>query len=341
MYRDHTAVSAAHFVKPEHYLTQTFHMQIPEQPLNHFQSQHLMMNVPPLHTPHPAPPVPVLEPIALPPPLPPPLPPDPPQPQVSVQYTKSGTVRLRKKYDSSVEERIAQKKNRIRSKYLVREGCDEKCTKKCTENFSELYRHQINKEFWEKSWSERRLFIRNCSDLVDSKRRVKGKQKRRDRKTFSLISENGDKVQVCKIFLLTTLGFKKNNDRVLYNSLKDKRMNISEINDGRGRYTKTPTVDRELLKAHVESFQPRLSLYNEELVPLKKYLPNDITVKAMYNDFREKYPSIKVSYDLYRKNIKSLNISFARRGGEDCQLYSGFEMGWTDLQVQGECATCN
>lgn len=38
----------------------------------------------------------------------------------------------------------------------------------------------------------------------------------------------------------------------------------------------------------------------------------------MYKDFKEKNANLKMSYELYRKEIRLMNISFARLGNEEC-----------------------
>nr|CAI5849452.1 unnamed protein product [Callosobruchus analis] len=38
----------------------------------------------------------------------------------------------------------------------------------------------------------------------------------------------------------------------------------------------------------------------------------------MHKDFMEKHPSIKISYELYRQAVASMNISFANLGNEEC-----------------------
>ena len=50
-------------------------------------------------------------------------------------------------------------KEKQRLKHLVKPGCDEKCRKKCTEKISEGLRNEINEAFWNKDWSQQKMFI--------------------------------------------------------------------------------------------------------------------------------------------------------------------------------------
>nr|CAI5847251.1 unnamed protein product [Callosobruchus analis] len=38
----------------------------------------------------------------------------------------------------------------------------------------------------------------------------------------------------------------------------------------------------------------------------------------MFNDFKMKHPDFICSYELYRQEVKKMNISFAQLGGEEC-----------------------
>nr|CAI5849806.1 unnamed protein product [Callosobruchus analis] len=65
-------------------------------------------------------------------------------------------------------------------------------------------------------------------------------------------------------------------------------------------------------------FRPVVSHYRREHPPNQLYLSSDISVTLMHKDFMEKHPSIKISYELYRQAVASMNISFANLGNEEC-----------------------
>ncbi|XP_053607993.1 uncharacterized protein LOC128673864 [Plodia interpunctella] len=218
----------------------------------------------------------------------------------------------------NAKERKIQQKQQKRLTYNVKPGCNIKCSKKCSTKFSEDTRAEINKYYWDLSWQERRVFMRNSTAVAIPKRKITAEPKRAPRSTFNFKKSDGTQVEVCKIFFLTTLGFHKNNDTVLYNSLNK----IEK--DRRGLHTKTPRIDRDILTSHVESFHPLELHYRREHAPLRRYLPCDVTIKLMHKDFCEKNPSQKVSYELYRKHVNSMRISFTKLGNEECEICESY-----------------
>lgn len=86
----------------------------------------------------------------------------------------------------------------------------------------------------------------------------------------------------------------------------------------RGHHSNVTKIDRQVVLEHIKSFRPLISHYRREHAPNKLYLPSDITITLMYKDFREKKPSFKISYELYRKEVADMNISFAKLGNEEC-----------------------
>jgi hypothetical protein len=116
------------------------------------------------------------------------------------------------------------------------------------------------------------------------------------------------------------LGYVKNNDAPIHKLLN--KMDDGAITPPRDRRSKAGhknKVDRLVLQEHIESFRPTVSHYHREHAPNVRYLPSDISVQAMYNDFKEKNKSVTCSYDLHRTVVKELNISFSKLGHEQCE----------------------
>lgn len=77
--------------------------------------------------------------------------------------------------------------------------------------------------------------------------------------------------------------------------------------------------------------------YLREHTPQIRYLPSDVNISVILKDFREKYPDIKLFYELYRQ-VKSLLISFALLGNEECEDYEGFKLhDHSDRNLQPNC----
>lgn len=254
---------------------------------------------------------------------------------------EGSTARKRKKYNSSVKQREIQRKKQKLLKYTVKPGCDEKCIKKCSSVFDESERENINKTYWSLQRGEMRMFIRSNYIVAIPKRKYTSDPKRNPKRTFTLQKNDGTVRQVCKIFFLTTLGFNRNNDLILTTCL-----DTEKDTDKRGKHTKKPAFNRDLLNQHVESFNPSAPHYRREHAPNRRYLPNDININFMYKDFCSKNPESKLSYDLYRSHLKSMNISFTRLGNEECEQCESYKHHTKETshdvrkQCFPDCDTC-
>ncbi|KAF2895817.1 hypothetical protein ILUMI_10358 [Ignelater luminosus] len=183
---------------------------------------------------------------------------------------------------------------------------------------------------------ERRIYISSNVSMYNMKRR-RGRENSFRTKTFKyfLKNEDGEKLEVCKSFFLTTLGYNPKNDRVITNIMFKRADNILPSTDRRGKHSKTPKTDRVLIKNHVESFSPTN----------KKYLPSDLTIRSMHADFISVNPNIKCSYELYKKCVsKDLNISFTKLGHEECEVCETFNLhdsNHTKTSLSEDCTYCD
>ncbi|KAL5239373.1 hypothetical protein ACI65C_006783 [Semiaphis heraclei] len=132
-------------------------------------------------------------------------------------FTKSGELRKRKKYLTSVEMRKKIKLDLEKDRQGVLPGCDkENCQKQCYRKITEERRFDVNFQYWNMTWKERRVFILSTCQCVDVKTRKNTELTNFiNALKFYITDDQGIKIQVCKPFFLTTLGFKKTNDRVL------------------------------------------------------------------------------------------------------------------------------
>ena len=70
---------------------------------------------------------------------------------------------------------------------------------------------------------------------------------------------------------------------------------------------------------HIKSFNPSVSHYRREHAPNRLYLSPQLRIKFLFDDFKERHPEIKVSYDRYKKGVARMNISFVKLGEEECE----------------------
>lgn len=95
---------------------------------------------------------------------------------------------------------------------------------------------------------EKRIFVSSSASTAGVKRRRSGEDSPRCKTiTYFLKSQEGERLQVCKTFFLTTLGYNRKNDRIITDVLGgENHSNILPSSDKRGKHSKTPKLDREL-----------------------------------------------------------------------------------------------
>lgn len=243
------------------------------------------------------------------------------------KFTKDGKLRKRKRYDTSLEDRKKQKRNQKIAKHGIQETCNANCIKKCSEKINKDRQISINKEFWDLTNEEQRQFIFSSAKRINKKRKTTDRDSRRNNTVvYYLKSDTGIDVNVCKKFFLAILGFELQNDRIIRNVLEktdSKSLLVKPLKRGHPSEKK---IDRQQIIDHINSFGPRISHYRREHAPNRKYLPSDINIKLMHQDFSQKYPNINISYELYRQQVDEMNISFATLGHEECWQCETFDL---------------
>lgn len=236
------------------------------------------------------------------------------------ELDKNGNKRNIKKKKSSIN-RKEKARIKARAKHFIREPCKDTCSKRCKSLISEEQRRAIHEKYWLLSWMQQRSFILNSCSRVSVKRRTTATDSQRNATfIFRLKGNNGKLTDVCKTFYLTTLGYHKKNDKVVFNVLhKSAPGAIIPESDGRGKAPNPKKVDRQAIMSHVNSFHPNISHYRREHAPRVRYLPSDISVTFMHKDFVEKFPQHNCSYEAYRKIIFQENIRFTKLGHEECE----------------------
>ena len=145
-------------------------------------------------------------------------------------------------------------------------------------------------------------------------------------------------------FFLGTLGYSVVNDRIVRDVInKTPRGNLVAEPLKRG-HPSEKKVNRTLIEEHINSFNPSISHYRREHAPLRKYLPSDINITMMHQNFLQKYPDQKISYELYRQQVNAMKISFAILGHEECWQCEIFNLhetsGHKKENLNAECENC-
>jgi hypothetical protein len=125
------------------------------------------------------------------------------------EFTRKGEVRKRKSYEKSMKERQEETNRKKLHHYGVKEGC-KNCKKECNLNFDKARRLELNTRYWNMNWQERQIYVSsNVTACLIRKRRGTDESKRQKSLRYFLKTETGSRIQVCKVFFLTTLGYHK------------------------------------------------------------------------------------------------------------------------------------
>lgn len=258
--------------------------------------------------------------------------------------TKKGTIRKRKIIEESLTERKEKKRISMIEKLSLKEPCKPTCKKLCSLKISTEQRQVINSIYSAEDATGKGKFIKNNVTVTDAASRKCLKKEPKRKLTFNyFFTVNGIKnpVQVCKTFFLATLGYNPKNDgkffRVLHLDEED------DLKDKRGRHDRSAmTKDKDLISKHIKTYNPAISHYRREYAPHRLYLPSDITIAMMHRNFNKSHPESECSYEVYRRVIKSLNISFAALGNEECELCAVYTIHEClfNKAPNATCATC-
>ncbi|KAG5858346.1 hypothetical protein JTB14_029657 [Gonioctena quinquepunctata] len=263
-------------------------------------------------------------------------------------YTKKGAIRKRKVFVETVKERLEKKYEAKVNAHKVKPPCSNSCRLKCSKKINFQRQQEINDHFWRLNELAQRTLVKSWIKKVSKKRNTTGKESSRRQHSFKYIlkQENGIENFVCKTFLLSTLGYDNNNDRIIKSVRDSEFSSLTPKRDMRGKHPKIRKIDRNIIVEHIKSFRPTISHYRREHAPNRLYLPSDISVKKMYELFKVNHPNFKVSYELYRKEVCSMNISFTKLGNEECFDCEKFDLHsksseHTKDQLSIDCEKCN
>ncbi|CAG9763025.1 unnamed protein product [Ceutorhynchus assimilis] len=267
-----------------------------------------------------------------------------------LNFTKKGAVRKRKRYDIPLKDRKKMKLIKIVDKHDLKENCNENCKKLCQKNINRDRQKYINTEYWKLNKQEQKSFIFSKVEKTACKRRTttpnvgtaEGSRRNFTLKYF-LADQEGKNHAVCKKFFLATVGYDLKNDKLLRHICEDTSSLKPKI-DNRGQFKRANKVNTDIIRDHIQTFNPSIHHYRREHAPLRLYLPTDINIKMMYDDFKLKH-GMNISYELYRKEVAAMNISFTKLGHEECFACETFSLhskatGHTKETAEDTCQEC-
>ena len=96
---------------------------------------------------------------------------------------------------------------------------------------------------------------------------------------------------------------------------------MAPVEDCRGSHLPSNKCDAEVIRLHVNSYNPAISHYKRKNAPYKRYLNPELSIKEMYKNFSENKENNKICYKTYCNVFKSENIGFSRPSQDDCEIY--------------------
>ena len=119
---------------------------------------------------------------------------------------------------------------------------------------------------------------------------------------------------------IRTLGLKT--DGRVTEFVREKLISLNSIitspSDKRGKAAPRNKKCRISIQDHIETFNPQISHYNREHSPNCRYLDHDLTITAMWEDYKVKISD--VSYPVYCRVFETMNIGFGRPSQDDCDV---------------------
>uniref|UniRef100_A0A2S2NCQ6 DUF7869 domain-containing protein n=1 Tax=Schizaphis graminum TaxID=13262 RepID=A0A2S2NCQ6_SCHGA len=226
------------------------------------------------------------------------------------------------KYTRQVKIKEAQNKKQIDKHPIILKTCDGKCKKQCP-LLSDEHQKEIWLKYWKLSYSDRRKYLSKCVTLVPVKRRRVSTNdnnsfKKNKSRLYSLTHpELKVEISICKKTLLQTLGY--TNDSVITELVVAMERDScgQYVTENRGR-SRVDIIDRDIIIKHIELYHPCVSHYRRHNAPNARYLPRELTIKDMFNDFSSKFPKY-CDIETYRTTLKRQNISLNQPKADDCE----------------------
>lgn len=191
--------------------------------------------------------------------------------------------------------------------HAIKTACKHNCYLRCSSKIDNCRRTEIHREYWTKTKFDRENFIHSACKKQDAATHTSTQYNESQIKKkfvyhYSLPDNRGIYTRVCKIFFLTTLGYKPGNDSIIQ-TVVGRSVDSNICHDQRGKFDRREgKFDRQLIINHIESYHPQVSHYRREHAPNIRCLPNDVTIHDMWNDFNN-VSNIKISYSLYQQTL--------------------------------------
>lgn len=207
--------------------------------------------------------------------------------------------------------------------------CPEKCILACTKKVTENCRAKLFKEYWEMASLQRqRDFLGSCIEQIQLKyRRITAEMPGKPNSAFYFIV-NGERVRVCKIFLINTLGITERTIRTVISARASGTGIVVE--DKRGKHGKQRKANEEVIKSvrnHIDSI-PRIESHYVRKYTTREFIDGGLSIAELHRHYsrgRSSSQAIAAKY-MYAKIFNTeYNIGFFVPKKDQCDLCESYK----------------
>eukprot|EP00111_Clytia_hemisphaerica_P019495 TCONS_00057496-protein len=161
-------------------------------------------------------------------------------------------------------------------------------------------------------------------------------QTKEEHESIGFPDASGEQKFVCKDMFISTLGYRF--DKFISTALSTTSNFGVTLQDKRGKHPPKHAMSdsgKQTAIQHVMSFNPQISHYRREHAPNRLYLPSELTIQEMYEDYldqRKENNENTMSYVQYTRIVKSQNISFAKLGDDECEMCESHKLHLRDVK---------
>ena len=191
-------------------------------------------------------------------------------------------------------------------------------------------------------FTERRQWLVAYINQIDVKNKTSQPKDggRLSSREYLLPLKDGKNVIVCKSMFLSTLGLKS--DEMTTEMVRDQCQScdgaIAPIEDRRGRHPPSNKCDAEVIRLHINLYNPAISHYKRKNEPYKQHFNSELSINEMYKNFSE---NNKICYKTYCNVFKSENIGFSRPSLDECEICLSYKDHIKDFDHNfDQCAEC-
>lgn len=207
--------------------------------------------------------------------------------------------------------------------------CPSKCLLACSTRFSEEFRVHLFEQYWRlASLQRQRDFLSSCVEQLQLKyRRISANEPRRPNCSFHIMN-NGQRVRVCKKFLINTLGIGERTIRTIIQSKMSGNGIIPE--DKRGKHNNRRKIDEEILQSirdHINSV-PRIESHYVRSETHREFIDGGLTIAEMHRHYTIARSSVNkpaANYDTFTRIFNTeFNIGFYIPKKDQCDLCEAY-----------------